>query len=69
MDKKGLVRELKAQAGVCFPCVSDIARAMGTSRDYVRNNITCGLEWIGSETHKNYFVDDVAERILQLRSF
>lgn len=69
MDKKGIVRELKASAGGCFPCVSDIARALGTSRDYVRNNITCGLEYIGTEKHKNFFVDDVAERILQLRSF
>ena len=67
MDKKSITKSLIHQTGGCFPSITDIARYMGKGRGYVRNNVVNGLEYIGSETHKNFFVEDVAERIMEIR--
>ena len=66
MNKQELVRDMKKEVG-SFPNVSEIARYMGKSRDYVRG-LVYGLEYLPDGRAKKYFVMDVADRILQQRT-
>ena len=64
MNKKEIKAALKmANDGAEFINISQIARALNRSRDSARN-LVYGLEYLPSGRNKNYFIDDVAERIL-----
>lgn len=65
MDKQMIVRDIKKEIGN-WPCQSDIARYLGKSRDYVMNLME-GCEYITDGKKKQYFAQDVAERLLSTR--
>ena len=67
MKKQDLIRALEREAGSSFPNTSQIAKFMGVSRERVRSEIVHGLECIESGRSRQYFVNDVADRILSQR--
>ena len=68
MTKRDLIRDMQTETGTSFPNITQLAKYMGMSRDRVRGELVDGLDYIGSGKAKQYFVADVAERILQQRS-
>lgn len=66
MNRQDLIRDIKKEYG-SFPNISQLAKYMGLSRDTVRAEIVNGLEYYESGKSKKYFVNDVADRILQQR--
>ena len=66
MNKQELIRDMKKEVG-SFPNTSQIARYLRTSREKSRN-LVAGLEHIGESGAKKYFVNDVADRIMQQRT-
>ena len=68
MDRKELINGLWNYTGCAFPNTKQIAEYLGKSRDYVRSNITPGLDYIMEGRTKQYFVNDVADSILRQRS-
>ena len=71
MTKRDIQNSMRQMAGADFVTISDISRCLGKSREYVRTQITAGLEYIGSDSEtcrsKRYFVGDVADRIMQIK--
>lgn len=67
MNRQELIRDIKKECGA-FPNISQLARYMGVSRQTVRAEITSGLEYIETGKSKQYFVNDVADAILQRRT-
>lgn len=68
MTKRDLIRDMQTKTGTSFPNITQLAGYMGMSRDRVRSELVNGLDYLGSGKAKQYFVADVAERILQQRS-
>lgn len=67
MDKQTITRDIKKEIGN-WPNQSQIARYLGKSRDYVREMMR-GCECLPDSKTKQYLASDVAERIMQLRSY
>lgn len=67
MNRQEIIRDLKKETGTSFPNVSQIAKYMGVSRDRVREMVA-GCECLVSGRSKQYFVNDVADRILAGRT-
>lgn len=72
MTKREIQNAIRqSNGGADFATVSDISRFLGKSREFVRNQITADLEFIGAEGYqcrsKRYYIGDVAERIMQIR--
>ena len=68
MNRQELIRDIKKETGSSFPNTSQIASYMGVSRDTVRAEIVSGLECLVSGRSRQYFVNDVADRILARRT-
>jgi len=67
MNRQELIRDIKKEVG-SFVNVSQLAKYMGMSRDTVRAEILCGLEFYESGKSKLYFVNDIADGILGRRA-
>lgn len=67
MTKQEIIRDIKKEIG-SFPNVSQIARYFGVSRDKVRSEIVCGLEYYEAGRNKRYFVNDIADRVMSHRA-
>ena len=67
MTKQELIRDIKQEVG-SFPTISQIAKYMRLGRDTVRSEITAGLDYVEHGRSKQYFVNDIAERILERRN-
>ena len=67
MNRKEMIADLTREAGCAFPRVTDIARWLGKSREYVRANIVPGLEYIG-DGQKQFYANDVVDRVLRQRA-
>ena len=67
MDKQNVVRRLMSFAdGAGFLNISEIARATGKSRNRVPEFVA-GLDYWKDGTQKKFFVDDIAQRIVDRR--
>lgn len=67
MNRQELIRDIKSECGA-FPNISQLAKYMGVSRQTIRTEITSGLEYIETGKSKQYFVNDVADKILRQRN-
>lgn len=67
MNKQELIRDMKKEIG-SFPNITQIAEYMGTSRKTVRTEIVAGLDYLETGRSKQYFVNDIAARILMKRA-
>ncbi len=65
MDKQTITKDIKKEIGN-WPCLSDIAKYLGKSRDYA-NNLMQGCEFIFDGKKKQYLASDVAERLMNKR--
>lgn len=68
MTKQDMIRSMERQYGHSLINTTQIAQFMGRSREFVRNEVVNGLDYIGTSHHKQYFVNDVADRIMRLRT-
>lgn len=66
MNRQELIRDIKKDIG-SFPNISQIAGYMGISRDKVREMVA-GLDCFTAGKQKQYFVNDVADSILRMRT-
>ena len=66
MERQEVIRDMKKEIG-SFPNLSQIAKYLGKGRDAART-LVAGLEHYEDGKAKKYFVNDVADRILQSRS-
>lgn len=66
MNRQELIRDMKKENG-SFINITQLAKYMNVSRDKVRAEIVNGLDYYPSGRKKMYFVNDVADRILQQR--
>lgn len=65
MNRQDVVRDMKKEIG-SFPNISQIAKYLSVSRDKVREMVD-GLEYLEDGRSRKYFINDVADRILQNR--
>ena len=68
MKKTDLIRSIEQTTGCSFINISQLAKYMGTGRDYVRANIVNGLDYVSTGKNKMYFVNDVAQRLIELKN-
>jgi len=68
MTRQEIIRDIKKETGSSFPNISEIAAYMGVSRDRVRTEIVSGLECISNGKSRQYFVNDIADRIMSIRT-
>lgn len=66
MNRQEVIRDMKAEIG-SFPNLSQIAKYLGKGRDTART-LVAGLEYYEDGKAKQYFVNDVADRILAHRA-
>ena len=64
MTKTDIKRQLEAATGKSFLNISEIARCLGSGRDYASELVT-GLGCLKSGREKRYLISDVAERIAE----
>lgn len=65
MNRQEVLRDMKKEMG-SFPNISQIAKYMSMSRESVRTMVQ-GLEYIETGKSKKYFINDVADRMLQMK--
>lgn len=66
MNRQEQIRSMKSEIGD-YPTISQIAKYMGKGRDQVRELIA-GLEYYQNGRKKQYFVNDVVDRIREHRA-
>ena len=66
MNRQDVLRDMKKEIG-SFPNISQIARYMSVSRDKAREMVS-GLEYLEDGRSRKYFINNVADRILQQRT-
>lgn len=66
MERQEQIRSMRASVGD-YPNTSQIAKYLGKSRDSVRHLVE-GLEYYQDGRSKNYFVNDVVDRLRELRT-
>lgn len=66
MERQEQIRSMRSSVGD-YPNTSQIAKYLGKSRDSVRNLVS-GLEYVQNGRSKQYFVNDVVDRIRTQRA-
>ena len=68
MTKTEIIKRLQQTTGKTFLNISDLAKFMGWGRDKTRNMLK-GVDYYQEKENgrKLYFVNDIAERIMQNR--
>ena len=68
MTKTEIIKRLQQTTGKTFLNISDVAKVMGQGRDNIRNMLK-GVDYYQEKENgrKLYFVNDIAERIMQNR--
>ena len=68
VNKSALTTDIKETFGCSFVSASEVAKWMGRSLSYVSDNVLKQTPSYGNGKRKLYFVGDVVNRLLEMRS-